>query len=266
MFNMQRVDNIARENKILTTLRKVINRTGSLLEFLVFLSIWLLVFMNRFNIGDFSRTEIITYLIFGNLIGLITGFFLLRIIQEDVQSKESDLLIYRPLEYLAKVIARRLLPSLFPFIVALILHLLVLYFFINEFLVNLDIETLAVIGIMILFSFVIEFLLVYLAKLFIFWSWESEELYNNIIRLKKFFAGNFIPLSLLPAIYLQVGLFLPFAYSFYVPTELYLGKISLNEGLRGLEIQIIWIIALYFIVRYFWQKKVKKGTVFVEVQ
>ena len=100
----------------------------------------------------------------------------------------------------------------------------------------------------IVLGFIFEFLLAFAAKSFISWSEESNYFLKIISRLKKLIAGNYFPLSLLSLSVLNLSLFLPFAYSFFVPTQLYLGKLSLDYALRGLLVQIFWILVLYTII------------------
>jgi ABC-type uncharacterized transport system permease subunit len=40
--------------------------------------------------------------------------------------------------------------------------------------------------------------------------------------------------------------------------QLYLKKIDLITGLKGLGVQIIWIIILYFIIKLVWNRGLKK--------
>ncbi|MDT8347532.1 MAG: DMT family transporter, partial [Flavobacteriaceae bacterium] len=46
-----------------------------------------------------------------------------------------------------------------------------------------------------------------------------------------------------------------FAYSFYVPTQLYLKNISFEQGLIGLLVQIFWIGFFYLVIKISWNKK-----------
>jgi len=58
--------------------------------------------------------------------------------------------------------------------------------------------------------------------------------------------------------FVNVSYFLPFAYTIYVPVQLYLGKISFAEGLRGLAIEILWLVALYIIIKVVWRLGLRK--------
>jgi len=71
-------------------------------------------------------------------------------------------------------------------------------------------------------------------------------------------SGTFFPIVLLPAFLVKASYFLPFIYTIYIPVQLYLGKISFAEGLRGLAIEILWLVVLYGIIKVVWRFGLKK--------
>lgn len=83
-------------------------------------------------------------------------------------------------------------------------------------------------------------------------------MYATVDRLKRFFAGGYFPLSLLPSGFVTVSFFLPFAYSIFVPAQLYLSKISPWIGLQGLGVQLVWILILALIIKLVWFKGLKR--------
>lgn len=233
-------------------------KLGNSLEMLLILALWLLVFTDTSIFHDYTKAEIITYIIAGNIISLITGYFMYRLIAAELNSPESKLLIYRPWRYFIHVFKKNTGSYLLPFVISIFFDIFIIYLFLDNFIINLDINYLAVIIIMIALSFVIELLLAYLANLYIFWTFTARDAYLLLNRLKKFLAGAYFPLNLLPPIFVSISLFLPFAYSFFAPMQLYLKKITIATGLRGLGIELFWIIILYTLVQLAWQKRIKK--------
>ena len=111
---------------------------------------------------------------------------------------------------------------------------------------------------MIFLAFVIEMLIGFLIGTIAFWTDETEALQLTIDRIKRFFSGGYFPLSLLPVTLATVSIYLPFAYSFYFPAQLYLKKISVHDGLIGLGVQLIWIIILSGILHFVWKRGLRK--------
>ncbi len=249
---------IGQEKGVLDYLRMLMYKISSALEVLILILLWLAIFSNKSVFKGFTIEEMVTYIIAGSLIGLISRYFIHRIISHDLFSSDSESLVYKPIKYFFHILIKGFGRNILPFIVAVTLHLLILYFFLDSFVINLEATYLAVIMLMVLLAFITEFLMAYLANLFIFWKFESSEFYTILARLKKILAGNYFPLSLLPAIFVNISLALPFAYLFFVPTQLYLKKIDIASGLRGVGVQILWIILLYICVKLVWRAKFKK--------
>lgn len=249
---------IGEKKGLLYYLRVIMYKISSVFELLIVLLIYLAIFSDKLGIAGFTREEIITYIIAGNLIGLIGRYFLYRIIKHDLNLSDSKLIIYKPIKYFFHILVKGFGSNFLPFVMAVALHFLVLYFFFNSFILNLEAAYIAVITVMVILAFITEFLMVYIANLFIFWKFESRELFKIIERFKKILAGNYFPLSLLPPVFISVSLILPFAYSFFIPIELYLKKIDLVFGLKSMVIQILWIILLYISIKLIWQAKSRK--------
>ena len=255
MESIEPLSEIKDKKRFYKLLKTGLYKIGGILELLVFLAIWVMIFNSDGNIGGFTRTEMITYIIFGNSIGLISGYFLHRVIVREAYQKKSGLLIYRPFRYFKNILLRGMLKSILPFFSVLAFHLAILYFFLDNFVFNYDLRYWLLIGLMIILAFITEFLMVYIVSLYAYWVIEAGDLQKIVIRIKKFLAGNYFPLSILPIGFLQVSLFLPFAYSFFVPTELFLKKITISEGWRGIFIQIAWIVILYIFIKSAWKRK-----------
>ena len=98
-------------------------------------------------------------------------------------------------------------------------------------------------------------------NIYIFWTFESKHLFQIIIRLKKIISGNYFPIDMLSVVFVKISYYLPFAYSFFVPTQLYLKKISIQNGIKGIIIQIFWIIFLYIIISISWHKQIQKNKI-----
>ena len=47
-------------------------------------------------------------------------------------------------------------------------------------------------------------------------------------------------------------------FSIFIPAQLYLNKLNLTTGLKGIIIQLAWIVVLYCLIHMVWQKGVKK--------
>jgi ABC-2 type transport system permease protein len=111
---------------------------------------------------------------------------------------------------------------------------------------------------MIICAFIIELLIGFLIGAIAFWTDEVEGMQTTIDRIKRFFFGGYFPLTLLPVSLVTVSKYLPFAYSFFAPAQLYLKKMDLHAGFIGVLIQVGWIVVLSIIVSVVWNRGLKK--------
>ena|SRR5689334_7777921 len=91
-----------------------------------------------------------------------------------------------------------------------------------------------------------------------FWTtrvWAIMDFYFATFRL---FAGQFVPLALLPAAMQGLSQILPFRLALYFPVELILGKLSAQEIATNLGLQVVWCIAAYVLFRLVWRAGIKK--------
>ncbi|MBI3385689.1 ABC-2 family transporter protein [Candidatus Gottesmanbacteria bacterium] len=84
-----------------------------------------------------------------------------------------------------------------------------------------------------------------------------SELVNVLILI---FGGFVIPLDLFPSQMKQFLSFLPFPYMFYYPIIAIQGRMETAELMRVIVIQMSWILVLFLVYRYVWQKGVRLFT------
>ena len=164
----------------------------------------------------------------------------------------------QPISYFNFILSRELGRLSVAFLMSISSQVIVILFFLSKFILNSDIIYLSVILLMIILAFVSELLISYLIGLIAFWADEVDGIFTTVDRLRKFFSGGYFPLNFLPPIFVTASFSLPFAYSFFVPAQLYLKKIDISAGIRGIFIQLIWIALLYGIIRLLWRRGLKK--------
>jgi len=233
-------------------------RVGEMLEVLVLVVMWTAIYATAPVIKGFTLPEMVTYVLVGNLINVAVRNFLAENIARNIESGELSMMLIKPISYFRFMMIREIGRDGFATILSVGSQLLIIMFFLDRIIFNTDPLYLAVIGLMVVLALISELLLSYLIGLIAFWTDEVNGIYVTIERLKKFFSGGYFPLSLLPATLLQTSYFLPFAYSYFVPTLLYLKKISLAVALQGLVVQVVWIFLLYTIVNITWKRGLKK--------
>ncbi len=233
-------------------------RVGEMMEVLVLVVMWSAIYKTAPLIKGFTLPEMLTYVLVGNLFNVAVRNFLTATASRDIESGDLSMMLIKPISYFKFMMIREIGRDGFATVLSTISQLIILSFFLDRIVFNTDLLYLGVIAVMMFLAFLSELLLSYLIGLISFWTDEVDGIYLTIERLKKFFSGGYFPLSLLPVVLLQTSYFLPFAYSYFVPTLLYLKKIPLTLALQGLMVQIVWIVILYTIVSITWKRGVKR--------
>jgi ABC-2 type transport system permease protein len=233
-------------------------RVGDMAEDVVLILMWTAIYGDERVIKGFTLPEMVTYILIGNLFSSVVRNFLSGIMSRDIKDGSLSMFLAKPISYFNFIFFREIGRMSLVTIMSLFTNVLVVLFFLNSFVFNFDILSLLVISAMLLLAFVTEMLLAYLIGLVAFWTDEVDGLYSAFEKLKKLFSGGYFPLNLLPPAFVSLSFVLPFGYSFFVPAQLYLKKIDLGTGMKGILIQIIWIVALYALSNLVWKRGLKK--------
>ena len=79
-----------------------------------------------------------------------------------------------------------------------------------------------------------------------------------IISIADILSGLVVPIPFFPKFLQVISKYLPFQYVSDLPFRIYVGNISLTEGMYGLLIQFIWVIVLMILGYILMQKSLKK--------
>lgn len=91
-----------------------------------------------------------------------------------------------------------------------------------------------------------------------FWTdevWAVRWLFGVI--LFDFFSGLYFPLDVLPDALFKIIQFTPFPYLAYYPMKLWLGDISINEGIQAIGITAFWAVIFYLLTTRLFKLGVK---------
>lgn len=90
---------------------------------------------------------------------------------------------------------------------------------------------------------------------------DEKGIVNIFMIVSDILSGLVLPIPFFPLWLQNISNFLPFRYVSDFPFRLYVGNISLEEGLIGIIVQIIWIIILIIIGRLITKKALNKAVI-----
>lgn len=208
----------------------------------------------------YDRTKILTY-VFGILI-IKAIVFSSRTIELSGIIADGSLGMYllKPINFFkywfTADIASKILNLGFSFIETILLFILLkpqIYFQTNPLYLILFFSSL-IIAVFLFFT------IIFVINLFSFWApeagWALPFLF--IVIVGDFLSGSVFPLDIFPKTFQNIFYSLPFPYLVFFPLQVYLGKISIPVVINGMVISIGWLIIFGVLVKYVWEKGLKK--------
>ncbi|MFE4711597.1 ABC transporter permease [Paenibacillus sp. NPDC056722] len=111
-------------------------------------------------------------------------------------------------------------------------------------------------------SFLILWLMSAMVGLVAFWVSELGNLGMVKDAFVRILSGSLIPLWLFPEWLQQVSAWLPFQYTYQLPLSVYIGLMKPEAALRGMGVQLIWIVLLGGLLSWIWSRA--RGKVMVQ--
>jgi ABC-2 type transport system permease protein len=221
--------------------------------------IWTAVFRSAQFVKGYTFHEMISYVVFAWFFSFLTTTYSFETnVARDIHLGTLSNFLLKPMSYIRYVISVSTGRIVIALLVVIFQAIVVFAFFRSQLVFSLDIKTAALLLLMLIATYFINLFLSILIGFIAFWTTEITGIYYTLKIFTRFMSGAFFPISLMPLWFLNSSLLFPFAYTVYIPVQLYLGKISFREGLRGLAIEIIWLAILYVIIKIVWKFGLKK--------
>lgn len=232
---------------------------GNIVEIFVQIIIWTVIFQNSSSVRGYTYPEMMTYVILGWFLLFATSNYAFEEhVAKDIHQGTLSNIIIKPISYARYMTAISIGRIFVAFIIVVITEIFLIIFLHSKIIINLNPLVLLLIFLMMLAAFFIKLLISLLIGLLAFWITEISGTYFSLNIISKFLSGAYFPMNLLPSIFVNVSLFFPFIYTFFVPIQLYLGKISLGQGVRGFGVELLWLAILYLIIKFVWRVGLKR--------
>ncbi len=189
---------------------------------------------------------------FSSMPGLASG------IARDIREGTVKKYLIQPIDMLGFLLLTRIAHKLVYYAVAAAPFALVFYLCRGYFPGWPDAGTTAAFLLSLLLSFLLGFLLESIIGMIGFWFLEISSLAYVFMLLIFFFSGQMFPLDMLPGVWGQVVKALPLQYLAYFPACVLLGKATGAELIRGLWIELGWVVALLVTARVVFRLGVRR--------
>ncbi len=234
------------------------------IQLMAILFIWKLVYANSASgiIEGLNYEEIILYTIISTI---ATQFMLLDNdfqVAGDIQEGNLSYELVRPVSYITKLFFQGLAKSTTSILLVGIPAIIgvVAYISIHEsFGVALSrcLLFIVIISFSVGLMFCVNLLFGYSA-FYLNYSWGFLLFKGTFIQL---LSGALFPLAMLPSPLREIFLKTPFQYMTYFPTMVFLGKLSTQEIMTNLVMEISWLIVFILLCLAFWRHAIKNITI-----
>ena len=206
--------------------------------------------MNGNKVGNYTRGQMLTYIILVNLTNFLFNFRHMRELGKQIQEGTLTTLLLRPVSILNQSFATFIGDKFF--IIIVYLSGILMYGFLGYFKDML--YFLEVVGFMIL-CFVMFFYLLSFLSTIGFWLIEVWPIQVIMIGVYSLFSGSYFPLDLLPKGIYNIFKYNPFSLIGFASVRTIQGMFSHKEMAVYIFVTIIWMIVL----RIGYEKAFRRG-------
>ena len=225
--------------------------------------IWEAVYRANQSIASYSLKELITYSFLSFLLQRISSSVHWRI-SYDISTGEINNYLLLPFHYLRfrflKFLGSRLLADTF---LSLPVFFGLLWIYKRYILAPQNLQNILLIIFLILpLTIILNLLYTAAIGLTGFWTTEITGLFYLIGGISRFLGGALFPISAFPQSWQMILKALPFRYFYAFPLDFYLGKISNQQIIVGIAVQLLWLISFYSILKVIWHFGIRRYEAF----
>lgn len=218
---------------------------------------WKALFKNAENVGGVTVDTMLTYTVVSAMISVILTTNVEKRITDSVRKGTIAVDMMRPVSIFKVFLAENL-----GNVTALLFQNLLPVFIIGSLLIRVpvpaDLKSGLIFPVSLVLAFTINWLL---AVIFGMWAFKIIEM-TALIQVKKHFlrllSGSMIPIWFFPEWLRNILEYLPFMYIYQMPIDIYIGKYTNESLIRGLLVQLVWVVVLYICFKLLEKQATKK--------
>ena len=249
---------------------------GTLMRFLPIVTqvfLWTAVFAatSKSDIGGYSRNDIVAYYLltmvtraFSSMPGLSTG------IARSVRDGSVKKFLVQPVDYLSFLLAARVAHKLVYYAVAVLPVASVFFFCRSYFPPVPDATTIAAFLTSLVLSFLLGFFMEATLGMLGFWFMEVSSIVFGYMLVQYLLSGHMFPIDLLAGVptgiagvsLADVVHWLPFEYTAYFSSAVWLGKVQGAQLVWALAIEATWVVVMAVACRIAWRRGTRRYSAF----
>jgi ABC-2 type transport system permease protein len=262
MKKYRHVLNIGIQNSLTYRFNFLARSLFGLIPLIAMLYVWHAIFEGNGKgamVGSYTYAEMVSYYLLTTIVDALTA------VNEDDWQIAADIkdgnisqFLLKPIDYLWYRLCLFLSGRLTYIAVASIPLTIFILCLHNYFVLPHDWGTFLMFLVSIVFTALLQFFMSYTMAMLAFWVLEVSTFIFILFAFEYLASGHLFPLGILPNSIERLLFFTPFPYQLYFPVSIYMGKTTGAELARGLVIQSGWVVAMYLLARFAWNRGIKK--------
>ena len=254
--------NIGIQNNLTYRFNFLARSVFGLIPLVAVLYVWRTIYSGKppnAMIGSYSLAEMISYYLLTTLVDALTA------VNEDDWQIAADIkdgnisqFLLKPIDYLTYRVCLFFSGRITYLAVAAIPLTLFILALHQYFVLPLDWPSFGLFLFATLLTALLQFFMSYTMAMLAFWVLEVSTFIFIVFAFEYIASGHLFPLDILPQGLQQVLQYTPFPYQLYFPVSLYLGKVTGPDLIRGFGIQATWVLIMYGMARFMWQRGIRK--------
>ena len=225
---------------------------------IIYLAVWTSIATANGDVNGLTANDFITYYMLLLIVDQLTSNIIIHIFAYKVQDGSLSGELIKPIHPLLMntLVNDIAFKTLNLIVLTPIWIVLVLLFKPNFASVSMDGILLAIPA--ILLGYLINYLLSATITSLAFWTTRVYSIHEFYYALILLFAGQFVPLQLMPEVIQNIARFLPFQLFMYLPIQIIQGKLTPGEITQGYVSGILWLTVAMILFRLVWREGVKR--------
>jgi ABC-2 type transport system permease protein len=225
---------------------------------IVYLAVWTTVATNQGDVQGFTANDFVTYYLTLLIVDTLTSDITIHLLAYKIQDGTLSGELLRPVH---PILTNTLINNLA--FKALTLLGLIPVWLVLAVLFRPDFSTVTLQSLLlavpaVILGFGISFLLGATITCVAFWTTRVYALNEFYYALVILFAGQFVPLELMPPVIQQIAQFLPFQLLKYFPIQLSLGRLPAEVIVRDFVLGLVWFGLALALFQWVWRLGVKR--------
>lgn len=210
------------------------------------------------RLNGFLFNEMVVYVLVSFLVNGLNQVDVSWLVADEVKDGSIAINLIRPISFTKRMFYTSLGDVFYNFLVIGIPGFLFVGGYMWHQGLSIDLLTILLFVVSILFGFTVHFFYSYAFGLLSFKMtnlWGISQIMNAITGL---LSGMIIPITFFPDWAQAIFPYFPFSSIVYTPTMIFLGKLDTQAALQSLGMQLFWIVLLYTLSRTVWKVLIKR--------